>query len=128
MTTTLQHLGRGPSFPMRPDPGLSYADGTEKVDQAIRLILDTEPGERAMRPGFGCGLRRYLMEPNSPGTRGLIKRDVTRALARWEPRIKLESVEVIPHPTEPSRVDIGIAFVLLRHGLPSNLVYPFYLE
>ena len=42
----------------------------------IYLILETEPGERVMRPGFGCGLRRYLMKPNTSATRALIERDV----------------------------------------------------
>ena len=57
-------LGRGWAFPLRPDPrtgGLEYREGADKVKQSIYLILDTEPGERVMRPTFGCGLRRYLM-------------------------------------------------------------------
>ena len=54
--------------------------GAEKVRQSIWIILDTEPGERIMRPTFGCGLRRYLMKPNTTSTRALIQREVTSAL------------------------------------------------
>ena len=57
----LNRLGRGWDFPVRPDPragALAYTGGPEKVRQSIGIILDTEPGERIMRPTFGCGLRR----------------------------------------------------------------------
>ena len=125
-------LGRGPSFPLqpagRPGAGLAYAEGPEKVQQAIRLILDTEPGERVMRPSFGCGLRRYLMQPNSAAVRALIRNDVATALGLWEPRIELTGVEVLADDAEPSRVDIHIRFVFTRDRKPGNLVYPFYLE
>ena len=65
--STLTFLGRGWNFPVHPDErrnNLEYTSGPEKVRQAIQIILDTEPGERIMRPGFGCGLRRYLMKPS----------------------------------------------------------------
>ena len=128
--TTLDYLGRGWSFPVRPEPfggRLPYEDGPEKVRQAIEIILDTEPGERIMRPTFGCGLRAYLMMPNTVATRALIKRDVMLALSAWEPRIDLVSVDVTPGD-DPSLVFIGIAYTHVRDGRPGNLVYPFYLE
>jgi len=122
-------LGSGWTFPILPDPdGLTYTDGPDKVLQSIRIILDTEPGERVMRPTFGCGLRKYLMKPNSLETRALIQNDVQNALATFEPRIDVSSVQVLPVPLEPSRVDIHIAYVLTRDRRPGNLVYPFYLE
>lgn len=122
-------LGRGPAFPFAPSAGaIALRDGADKVRESIRIILDTEPGERVMRPGFGCGLRRYLMHPNVEATRALIKHDVERALAAFEPRIELRSIDVLPDPAEPSRVDIVIAYVHARDHRPGNLVYPFYLE
>jgi phage baseplate assembly protein W len=126
--TSLARLGRGWSFPVVPAPdGLAFADGPEKVRQAIRIVLDTEPGERVMRPTFGCGLRRYLAQPNSPATRAQIQRDVETALATWEPRIQTTRVAVEPGD-DPALVEIGIAYVHLRTGRPDNLVYPFSLE
>ena len=86
--STLAYLGRGWAFPVEPgtDGQLDYAYGPDKVRQSIRIILDTEPGERIMRPDFGCGLRRYLMRPNTVATRALIQYDVQLALTNWEPR------------------------------------------
>ncbi len=121
-------LGRGPRFPVLPRGGdLLYDEGAEKVRQAIWIILDTEPGERVMRPLFGCGLRRYLMKPNSSAVRALIQRDVQQALAQWEPRIAVTGVSVDPGD-DPAEVLIGVAYVHLRDSTPGNLVYPFYLE
>jgi phage baseplate assembly protein W len=127
--SSLAHLGRGWSYPVAVDPetrGLSYVAGPEKVRESIWVVLDTEPGERLMRPSFGCGLRRYLHEPNSVAVRALIKHDVERALVAWEPRIKVSDVSVTPGD-DPALVNIAIDYVHLRTGRPDNLVYPFSL-
>lgn len=127
---TLDLLGRGLAFPVLPDERtreLALATGTEKVRQAILLILETEPGERVMRPSFGCGLRRYLAKPNTTATRALLQRDVELALTTWEPRIRLRSVRV-EEGDDPSLVTIEIDYLHARDGSPGNLVYPFYLE
>src|SRR2546430_1119066 len=73
-----------------------WRSGAVLVRQSILIILDTEPGERVMRPDFGCGLRRYLMEPNTPATRAAIARDIEAALGIWEPRIVVGAVDVTP--------------------------------
>ena len=80
-----------------------------------------------MRPAFGCGLRRYLMKPNTSATRALMQRDIERAISSWEPRIQLEEVRVEPGD-DPSMVVIDLHYQHLRDGSAGNLVYPFYLE
>ena len=134
MSSAKAQLGRGWSVPLLPqaDSGafgrsLLYADGPEKVRQSILIILDTEPGERVMRPTFGCGLRRYLMKPNTVATRALMQRDVERALLAFEPRISLNGVVVSPGQ-DPAEVLIQIAYIHVRTGRSDNLVYPFYLQ
>lgn len=127
--STARFLGRGWTFPVAPGEAgaLGLTEGPDKVSQSIRIILDTEPGERVMRPTFGCGLRRYLMKPNSAATRALIQSDVEGALVRFEPRISLREVRVDPGE-DPAQVLIRIAYVHVRDGSPGNLVYPFYLQ
>jgi hypothetical protein len=127
--STARFLGTGWTFPVVPGAGgaLGLTGGPEKVAQSIRIILDTEPGERVMRPSFGCGLRRYLMKPNSVATRSLIQTDVEGALVRFEPRISLREVRVDPGD-DPAQVLIRIAYVHVRDGSPGNLVFPFYLQ
>ena len=126
----LRFLGRGWSAPVAPDIAtrrLEYADGPNKIEQSIRIILETEPGERIMRPSFGCGLRRYLMRPNTTSTRALIRHDVELGLANFEPRITVKSV-LVDAGDDPSLVLIRIAYVHVRDNRPGNLVFPFYLE
>lgn len=129
MTLSRAAFGQGLALPMQPgDEGaLALADGPEKVRQAIAIILDTEPGERLMRPQFGCGLRRYLMQPNTAATRAAMQREIQTALAAWEPRIKLDRVDVLPGD-DAALVLVQIDYQHLRDGRRDNLVYPFYLE
>ncbi len=128
--TSIKHLGQGLAIPLLPDRvtrSLPVVAGADKVAQAIIIILETEPGERLMRPDFGAGLRRYLMQPNTVATRKLLQREVEAALTRWEPRITLRRVEVSAGE-DPALVLIAIDYVHQRDQSPGNLVYPFYLD
>ncbi|MEP4888889.1 MAG: GPW/gp25 family protein [Aliiglaciecola sp.] len=123
-------LGKGWAFPLQPsqaDKTIAYVEGAEKVRQSIWMILQTEPKERIMRPNFGCGLRRYLMQPNNSATWAGIQRDIERALSRWEPRIKLEEVKV-NGGEDPAVAMISIRYSHVQDGSRENLVFPFYLE
>lgn len=130
LPTTRKFLGSGwpfPIVPASPTNELPYVEGVDKVRQSIWTILQTEPGERIMRPTFGCGLRAYLMKPNTSATRALIQRDVERALASWEPRIKVDAVSVEPGE-DPAEVAIYIRYQHVRDGSADNLVFRFALE
>jgi phage baseplate assembly protein W len=125
-----QWLGTGLRFPLRPDPAtgnLETVDGMNRIRQSIEQILYTEPGERIVLPGFGCGLRRYVMEPNSLTTRTAMGQDIETALTTWEPRIRLDAVAVTPDD-DPTVLWIEISYVRLSDLRPDNLVYPFYLR
>ena len=116
-TTTAELMGRGLAFPFAvgPDGRLKWSEGPLNVRESIRIILLTEPGERIMRRDFGAGLRRLLFEPNTPATRRLIKERIERALVRWEPRIRLESVTVL-ETDDPRRVAALVRYALVANG------------
>jgi phage baseplate assembly protein W len=122
-------IGRGLRFPVRPgaDGAIAFVGGEQVIRQSIETILDTEPNERVMLPAFGCGLRRYLMEPNTAATRASMRQDIQDALDSWEPRIELTNVAVTPDE-DPALVWIEIAYVRLVDRRADNLVYPFYLR
>lgn len=126
---TLAVLGRGLGLPLYPgrDGRMPRAEGPDKVRQSIFIILDTEPGERVMLPEFGCGLRRFLMQPNNAATRADIERAVGLALQRWEARITLARVEA-GQGADPALVTIEIDYAHVLDGRRDSLVYPFYLE
>lgn len=127
--SALALLGSGIAMPLAPDTAgrMGVATGPEKVRQSIFIILDTEPGERVMLPEFGCGLRRFLMQPNNSATRTQIEREVDEALRRWEPRIEVSQVDVTPDD-DPSLVLIEVQYAHVFTGRRDSLVYPFYLE
>ena len=124
-------LGVGVAFPPRPEVttrALEWRSGPAVVRQSILLILDTEPGERVMRPDFGCGLRRFLMEPNNPTTRAAIAREVEAALRTWEPRILVRAVEVTTATDDPTTVLVSISYRHVRDQSPGALDVPFSLS
>ncbi len=59
------------------------------VRQAILLLVSTSPGERVMRPDYGCSLGHLMFWPNDDTTAGLAIHYVRQALERWEPRIEI---------------------------------------
>lgn len=107
-------FGRSVAFPPRvgPDGRVAFSEGETNVRESIRLILTTEPGERVMRPDFGGGLGRFLFEPNTPATHQAIRVQIQKSLARWEPRVVVESVQFDVTADDP-----GAAVVTLTYRL-----------
>jgi phage baseplate assembly protein W len=134
-----QWTGTGIRLPFLPEPreagalsapnrtNLGWLGGMDLIRQAVTTILDTEPGERIMLPGFGCGLRRHLMAPNNLTTRTAMASDIRSSLETWEPRIQLTEVAVT-EGDDPYLVWVDIAYVRRADLRPDNLVYPFYLR
>jgi len=108
-------FGRGISFPPRvgPDGRVAWSEGELNIREAIRVILMTELRERIRAPEFGGGLGRYLFEPNTVTTRHQIQQRITRALAQWEPRIEVESVNVEPDESDPQAAVAVITYKLV---------------
>jgi len=91
-------------------------EGDAAVRQAIFLLLSTTPGERVMRPDYGCELRRLLFSPNDNTTAGLAIHFVKQALQRWEPRVEVLKLDAVPNQDRPERLDI-----LLEYRVRSTL-------
>lgn len=122
-------VGRGWSYPLGTDASGSIALSSEDQDlqRAIRLILATAPGERPMRPGFGCGIHEYVFAPADATTAGRIAVEVKRSLKFWEPRIDVRGVDVTVDQFSRNTLYINIAYEKKGSYDPRNLVFPFYL-
>lgn len=128
-STRLDFFGRGLASPLRVTEagGMARANGSDRISQAIFVILETEPGERIMLPEFGCPLQQFIMEPNSYATHAAIGREINLALARFEPRISVEDVVFQP-ADDAAAVIVEIRFRHLHDGRADNLVFPFYFR
>jgi phage baseplate assembly protein W len=122
-------IGTGVSFPLRVDRlgSVALSSGDEDVREAIMVILGTAPGERPMRPEFGCGIHNSIFDSVDAAMLGRIEHEIRDALDRWEPRIELLEVDF-----DLSRVGEGVLVIELTYVLSAtndvrNLVYPFYV-
>jgi len=127
-------LGSGLSFPLRVDArgGLALSHEDEDVREAITVILGTAPGERPMRPEFGCGIHDYVFESVDAYLVGRLEQEVRRALDRWEPRIDVVSVDLSVEASSQGGtvnevVVIDVTYQLRATNDVRNLVYPFYV-
>lgn len=100
---------------------LRFAEDNASIRQVIWNILATRPGERLMRPDFGAGLHNYIHQPNNETTRNLIKDAVFRSVTRWEPRVELTSVQVLPDTEQISHVNVSIHYRLRQNGASGQL-------
>lgn len=123
-------LGRGWAFPIVPgrDGRIKDAEGNESVEQAIQIILGTIPGERVMRPEFGCGIWELVMEANTAQLHGRVQTHVRDSLVRWEPRIDVLDVRVEPPPEQKNVLLVRIDYRIRANNAFFNLVYPFFLQ
>jgi phage baseplate assembly protein W len=122
-------LGGGWAFPVAIAAAndVMLAEYEEDVRQAILIILQTEPGERVMRPDFGTGLRALVFEPINTTTIALAKHRVEQALVQWEPRIDQVEVTVTVDPPQ-GRLTITVQYRVRLTNTFYNLVYPFFVE
>ena len=118
-------LGRGWTFPVAEDSrgGIALSAAEDNIKEAIRIILETAPGERDMRPDFGCGVWGILFDPVDASFEGRVAFLVESALRAWEPRIEVEKVEADAGET---KVVVNIEYRVLATNRADNLVFPFY--
>jgi phage baseplate assembly protein W len=107
------------AYPFVIDPVSGQAGQTPyatHVDQMIRQVLLTTPGERADLPEFGCGLRQLLFAPNSDALQATTKLIIQRSLDLWlSSQIKVQTVSVGPGPDgDYSQIVVQVAYTLLE--------------
>ena len=110
-----------------PTGGIALVTNDEEIAESMRLILGTSPGERPMRPDFGCPIHDHVFAPADSATIGMIAFEVRNSLARWEPRIDVFDVDVTQDESQPTLLYIDITYAIRETNDPRNLVFPFYV-
>ncbi|HEU5474596.1 MAG TPA: GPW/gp25 family protein [Actinophytocola sp.] len=126
--TTQDFVGAGWAFPLGvgPQGGIALVRREVELEQAMRLILSTYPGERPMRPEFGSRIRDFVFRSVNVETISELSRVVRDALLRWEPRVDVEAVVITPDPADHSTLYIDIQYRPKDTNDRRNLVFPFY--
>jgi phage baseplate assembly protein W len=121
-------IGAGWGFPLGvgAQGGIALVRREVELEQAMRLILATYPGERPMRPDFGSRIRDFVFRSVNVETIAELSRVVREALLRWEPRVDVEAVIITPDPADQSTLYIDIQYVPKDTNDRRNLVFPFY--
>ncbi len=124
-----EFLGQGLAFPLQVNPRgeIALARGERDIEQSIRIILGTVPGERVMRPEFGCRAHELLFEPRNAATAGMMVEYVEQALRRWEPRIQVQKVRVTNAPRQDGALLVEISYQIKSTHDERSIVYPFFL-
>jgi Bacteriophage baseplate protein W len=122
-------IGSGIAFPLQVDRrgGIALAHDEQDIDQAIQLILGTAPGERPMRPEFGCGVHDFVFDSIDANTIGRMEQAIRIALERWEPRITVQSLGFDLSRAGSGLLTIDIGYSVRATNTDRNLVYPFYV-
>jgi phage baseplate assembly protein W len=109
----------------------THKDLISMAEQNLKMLVLTGPGERVMIPEFGVGLRRYLFEPNTPGTAEIIRTNIINQVAQYLPYIQIVNLEVFS-PSDPSdpealdntRLNVSLTYIIPSANIGSNLTIP----
>jgi phage baseplate assembly protein W len=122
-------LGSGLAFPLGVDQrgAIALAEGETDIAQAISIILATAPGERPMRPEFGCAVHDHVFDVLDASAFGAIESAVRQAIERWEPRATVMDIDF-----DLDQQSEGCLNIVLTYEIPDvpgvrNLVHPFYV-
>jgi phage baseplate assembly protein W len=124
-------LGRGWAMPVDLDPRTGLVATSEYEDnirQSIRIVLETAPGERVMRPNFGCGIHDLVFAAVDTTTIQRIRSVIEEALRRYEARIDVIGVTVDEEATSEGVLLIELEYRVRKTNQIGNLVFPFYFR
>ena len=121
-------LGRGWSFPPElTDSGIKMSAYEQDIEESLRILFSTSPGERVNRYDYGCPLLRYGFERITTETITKMRNDITRAIILFEPRISLEDVS-FEEQADEGLLLIQLTYTVIRTNNRNNMVYPFYIN
>jgi phage baseplate assembly protein W len=122
-------IGTGLAFPLGIDHrgAIALAAGEDDIEQALQIILGTAPGERPMRPEFGCEVHDFVFDTIDAAMVGRMDTAIRRALDRWEPRIDVTGIDFDLDEVGAGRLVITIGYRVRATNHERNLVYPFYV-
>lgn len=130
MSDNKSFMGRGFKFPFSVDPSTNHiamSSAEEDIEEAIKIILRTNVGERVMLPEFGTAAGDFVFSDNRAERIAALESSVKDALEHWEPRITDIDVEADSAAGTKNVVEINIRYTVRMTNNQFNMVYPFYM-
>ncbi len=133
ISTDKKFLGTGWGFPPTFVKGVNsinvmMVSNEQDIDESLRILLGTTPGERVMYPSYGCGLKKRVFEKLDASVMTALKDDIARAVLFFEPRITLNSIDVDLEDQFNGCVRFCLNYTVRTTNSRSNIVYPYYLN
>ena len=131
MSVDKTFLGTGWAFPPefhRRAKGVQLVSEDEDIQESLKILLFTAPGERMMYPAYGCDLKGMVFEHMSDSTVTELIDIIERAILFFEPRITLNAVEVNTNELYDGKLFIHLDYTIRTTNARSNMVFPFYFR
>lgn len=141
-TAGKRFLGTGWSFPpaferrVHSGAGLDAARGLgaalvsaeTDIEQSLRILLATSPGERVMQPAYGCGIKRMVFEQLNESLLTEMRHLVEKAILFFEPRITVNDIAIDAGRWVDGELAIHIDYTVRSTNSRNNMVYPMYFR
>jgi len=131
MAADKSFLGSGWSFPPQfslHNKSISMVKEDQDIQQSLRILFSTLPGERLMQPAYGCSLKTLVFDAISESTVTEIKDAIDRAVLFFETRITLNDIAVNTDDVYDGVVRVTLDYTIRSTNNRSNMVYPFYFR
>jgi hypothetical protein len=122
-------LGTGWGFPPafnNKTSDVGMLSDVDDIQSSLEILLTTRPGERVMRPDYGCNLDELVFEPLTTTFKTYIKDLISTAILYYEPRIEVNSIDLDDTGELEGRILIVIDYTVSATNTRFNFVYPFY--
>ena len=87
------------------------------IARSIRNIVFTLPGEKFFDENFGSRISASLFENIDDISAGLIVDEIRQSINRYEPRVELTDVEVLPN-FDNNQFDVLIVYNIIGANVP----------
>jgi phage baseplate assembly protein W len=121
-------VGLQQPFKINPSTGKTgLVSGVDNIEQSIRAILSTKPGERLYHKDFGVDLSALIFEPQSSATLKSVEEKIISGLMQFQTMIIVDSVSFELNAIE-GLINVDVSFTIRTTNTRGNYVYPYYIK
>lgn len=125
---SFERLRRGPTVQHGHEFRAGLVSAEKDIEQSLRILLSTNPGERVMQPAYGCGIRRMVFEQLNESKLTEIRNLVEKAILFFEPRISVDAVVLDTSELLEGVLPIRVDYTVRTTNSRTNIVFPLYLR